>query len=217
MLLVSIACVNAVAGTTPKIFDITFDEGPGGSVCTVAFFGKPPPPNVVDKIVRSALESAVLINPSKDIVAMAFLGDDSMNSTQYSGTIAYKASAKRIMTMDEFEGIKATIREARGYFVQTKEDKTFEGIKPEEHWLSISIVFPNPPTVKGGYDAAISEVESAANRGMDVNVTVYIGDKSTRTSWKQLEDNDAGDMVFVEYSAANKTIKHRGRALKQLR
>ena len=48
-------------------------------------------------------------------------------------------------------------------------------------------------------------------------MTVYVGDKSTRTSWKQLEDNDAGDMVFVEYSTANKTITHRGRPLKQVR
>ena len=105
MLLVSLACINAVAGPTQKIFDITFDDCPGGTVCIVAFFGKPPPQAVVDKIVRSALESAVLINSSKDIVAMAFLGDDSMNSTQYSGTIASKASAKRIMALDEFEGI----------------------------------------------------------------------------------------------------------------
>jgi hypothetical protein len=85
-----------------KIFEVTFDDVPGGGlVCNVAFFGKPPPPATVDKIVRSALESAILVDSSRDILAMAFLGDTAMSQTQYSGDLVYKAAQKRIMTFDE--------------------------------------------------------------------------------------------------------------------
>lgn len=54
-------------------------------MCEVVFRGKLPSPDTVDKIVREALEKAVEKDPSRDILATAFLGDETLNSNQYSG------------------------------------------------------------------------------------------------------------------------------------
>jgi hypothetical protein len=67
----------------------------------VTFFGRVPPAHTVDKIVRSSLELAVLVDSSKDILAMAFGGDAELSSNQYSGALVYRAAEKRIMTSDE--------------------------------------------------------------------------------------------------------------------
>ena len=215
-LIIAATLTTTVAAASRKIFEVTFDDVPGGGlVCNVAFFGQPPPPATVDKIVRSALESAVLVDSSRDILAMGFVGDDAMKQSQYSGSLVYKAADKRIMTMDEFRGIKSSSQYTGAYFVETKEDKTLQGIKPERRWLSITLVFPTAPAIQQAYDTALAEAEKAAQRGLDANVYVSVGDKATRTSWRQLRD-PSGGYVFVEYQASTKTIKRQTKVLKKL-
>jgi hypothetical protein len=216
LIVVAILSTTALAAAPRKIFEITFNELPGmGLGCDIAFFGDPPPPATVDKIVRSALEAAVLVDPSHDILATAFAGDDAMTKSQYSGSLVYKTADKKIMTFDESRGIKAAGKDAGAYYVETKEDKTFEGIKPERHWLDVTLVFPRAPTIKQAYDAAVEEAEKVSKRGMDAHVYVDTGDKATPTSWKQLRDPDGG-FVFVDYQASSKTIKKKTKVLKQL-
>ncbi|MCX6922918.1 MAG: hypothetical protein NT154_06870 [Verrucomicrobia bacterium] len=199
-----------------KIFEVTFDDVPGGGlVCNVAFFGKPPPPATVDKILRSALESAILVDSSRDILAMAFLGDTAMSQTQHSGDLVYKAAQKRIMTFDESQGIKSSGADAGAYYVETREEKTFEGITPEKRWLVLTVVFPKTPTSQQAYEAAVTEAVKAAQKGMDVTVYVKVGDKATKTSWRQIRD-PSGGFVFVEYEANTKTIRRETKVFKTL-
>jgi hypothetical protein len=215
-LIIAGTLVTTACGAPRKIFEITFDDVPGGGlVCDVSFFGQPPPPATVDKIVRSALESAILVNSSRNILAMGFVGEEAMDETQYSGSLVYRATDKRIMTMDEYRGIKSSSHDTSAYYVETKEDKTLEGITPERGWLSITLVFPKAPSIQQAYDAALVEAEKAAKRGLDANVFVSVGDRVTRTSWRQLRD-PSGGYVFVEYQASTKTIRRQTKVLKTL-
>ncbi|HEU0011787.1 MAG TPA: hypothetical protein VFT34_18370 [Verrucomicrobiae bacterium] len=215
-LIIAATLTTSAAAASRKVFEVTFEDVPGGGlVCDVVFFGKPPAPATVDKIVRSALESAVLVDSSRDILAMAFVGDEAMKQTQYSGSLVYKAADKRIMTMDEFRGVKRSGQDTGAYYIESKEDKTLQGIKPERRWLSLTLVFPEAPSIQHAYDVALVEAEKAAQRGLDVNVYVSVGDKTTRTSWRQLRD-PSGGYVFVEYQVSTKTIKRQTKVLKKL-
>jgi len=215
-LIIAATLTTTTTAAARKIFEITFNDIPGGAlVCNVAFFGQPPPPAAVDKIVRSALESAVLVDSSRDIVATGFVGDEAMKQTQYSGTLIYKAADKRIMTFDEYRGIKSTTQDTGAYFVETKENKTLKGITPERRWLNLTLVFPKAPTIQEAYAAAVAEAEKAAPRGLDAVVAVRVGDKATRTSWQPLPD-PSGLSVFVKYEASTKTIKRETKVFKRL-
>src|SRR5687768_2999954 len=87
-------------GNTPK-YEVNIEDTAGSKVCEIVFFEPLPPPEVADKIVRESLENVVKKDPSKDILATAFLGDETLNSNQYSGMLVYKASEKKIMTLNE--------------------------------------------------------------------------------------------------------------------
>lgn len=211
-----LACQVAIAAAQKKLFDATLEDVQGvGRVLNVSFYRKLPPASAVDKILRESLDHAILIDPTVDILAMAFLGNDALNSNQYSGSLVYKASQRKVMTFDEYRGVKTTTSGTGSYFVEVQEDKTLAGIKPERRWLSVTIVFPKQPTRDVAYDAIIAETQKLAPRGMDVNVYVSVGDQKVKTSWKQMRDKD-GAYVFAEYDAASKKLMRKGQLLKQL-
>jgi hypothetical protein len=216
-LVIAVMLAMTATAQVQKIFEVTFNDVPGGGLSVnVAFFGQPPPPATVDKILRSTLDSAILLNPSRDILGMAFVGDAAMNENQYSGAIIYRASDKRVMTMDEYNGVKITGQSNNVYYVETKEEKTLEGITPERRWLDITLVYPTTPSVQDAIAAAIVEAQKASSKGLDENVYVSVGDKNIRTSWNQLQDSDSGNYIFLEYKADEKTISSHGKLLKKL-
>jgi len=187
----------------------------GGRILNVGFYGKLPSPNVVDKIIRESLEHAILIDPTLDILATGFLGNDALTSNQHSGSLIYKAKEKKIVTLDEYRGIKTTSLEAKNYFAEVREEKTLAGIRPEKRWLSVTIVFPKQPTRDAAYDAIVTETQKLAARGMDVSVYVSVGDQKIKTSWKQMKDTD-GAYVFAEYDVTSRKLMRKGQLLKQL-
>ena len=178
----------------------------------VAFYRNTPPPSVVDNMVRQALEEAVTIDPTKDIVATAFLGDAALSENQYSGELVFDAHQKKIMTFDEYQGLKTTTSENSNYFVEVTEEKTFEGITPERKWLDVSLVFASKPTQRAAYKAIEKEAQKLLARELDISLYVSIGDKKVKTSWIQMEDTD-GTYVAVEYDAASKTLTHQEKVL----
>jgi len=90
-------CQIAVAAPPKKLFDVTLEDVQGGGrVLNVGFYGELPRPNVIDKILRESLDHAILIDPTVDILAIGFLGDETLNSNQYSGSLVYKASQKKV-------------------------------------------------------------------------------------------------------------------------
>lgn len=210
-----LVCQVAFAAPPKKLFDVTLEDVKGGGrVLSVGFYGKLPPPSIADKILRESLDHAILIDPTVDIFAAGFLGDDALNSNQYSGSLVYKVSQKKVMTFEEYRGVKSTTSSRSGYFVEVKEEKTLDGIKPERKWLSVTIVFSKEPSRAAAYDAIFSEIQKLSTRGLDVNAYVSIGDQKVKTLWKQMRDTD-GAYVFAEYDAATKKINRKGQLLKQ--
>src|ERR1041385_5909759 len=118
---------------------------------------------VTEHVSVSLLADAAAKDPTQDILAAAFLGDEELDEHQYSGTLIYQAKTKRIMTMNEYEGVKTTTGTTANYFVKTEEEHTLTGITPARTWLSITLVFPKTPTREVAYNSMFTEIEKVAN------------------------------------------------------
>lgn len=211
-----LACHVAFAAPPKMLFDVALKDVAGaGRVLNVGFHGKLPPPKVVDRIIRESLDHAILIDPSKDILAMGFVGDDALSGNQHSGSLVYKASLKKVMTYDEYTGVKRTTSSGSGYFVEVEDGQTVAGITPVRKWFSVTVVFPKKPSRQAAYDAIFTEVQKLAARGLDVDAYVSVGNSKEKTSWDQMKDTDGG-YVFANYKFATKQISRRGQVLKQL-
>ena len=167
-----------------------------------------PQPQAVDKMLRESLEHAVAADGSRDIVAIAFQGDEVLSDTQYSGELMYRAAERKIMTIEEARGVKTTITDAAGYSVKVSEEKTLAGVKPERRWLTISLIYPTPPPLEQAYRSMQSEIEKNVPRGMDINAYVNIGDKGVKTSQRQMHD-PSGGYVFMTYDAASNKLSRK--------
>lgn len=181
-------------------------------LCNLVFDRDPKSPEFVDQMLRDGIEAAIAEDASRDILAMAFVGDEVMRQNQHSGSLVYRAATKKIGLLDDERGIKKITADRDGYFVETREEKTLEGIKPERRWLGISIVFAAPPDPAVAYDAIRKEIGAAARRRLDIRVYAFAGDKARRTSWQQLRDVD-GAFIFAEFRAASGSITRRGKSL----
>jgi len=206
----------ALAAPPKKLFDVSFEDIQGGGrILKVGFYEKLPSPTAIDKIVRESLDHAILIDPTKEIFATAFLGDDVLNSNQYSGELIYRADQKKVVTYEEYRGVKTSVTSSGNYFIEIQEEKTLEGIKPEKKWLSITIVFPKKPSQQTAYDAIITEAQKLDAKGLDMNLYVSVGDKNAKTSWKQIRDTD-GTYIAADYDAASKRLMHQNKLIKQI-
>lgn len=216
-LIAALMCEATIAAPPKRLFDVTLEDvSGGGRVLNVSFYSRPPSPAIVDRILRESLEHAALIDSKIDIVGMAFMGDDMLSSNQYSGSLVYKASLKRILTMDEYRGVKTTTSSVGAYFVEVQEERTLAGIKPERKWLSLTIVFAKTPAEEVAYDAIIKEVQKLIGKGLDVDAYVRIGDRAVKTSWQQMRAKD-GAFVFAEDDAASKSLTRKGRLIRNYR
>ncbi len=167
-------------------------------------------------IEMSPLEHAVAADGSRDIVAIAFLGDEVLSDTQYSGELMYRAAQRKIMTLEEARGVKTTITDAAGYSVKVSEEKTLAGIKPERKWLTISLIYPTPPPLEQAYTSMQSEIEKNVSRGMDIDAYVKIGDKGVKTSQRQMDD-PTGGYVFMKYDAPSKKLYRKNTLIKTIK
>jgi len=211
-----VGCLVPSAGHAEKLFDCAYENSPeGGRVVSIAFYAKLPPPATVDRILRESLEHAVLVDASENILASAFRVEEQLTRNQYSGDLIYKASAHRILTWDEYKGVKAVTSQREKYFVRVEQDRTAEGITPIHRWLELELVFTQQPTQEAAYEALIEEISKLASRGLDVSGYVSIGDPKVKTSWKQMRDKNGG-YIFGDYYATTKAISRKNRTLRQL-
>jgi hypothetical protein len=139
-----------------------------------------------------------------------------LSGNQYSGALVYRAAEKRIMTSDEAFGVKTTSHATPGYFVVSKENTTARGITPVRKWLTLTLVFPRKPLSDLAYKAVITEVVRVADRGLDINAYVSVGNKADPTTWHQMKDTD-GAYIFANYEAASRQVTRKEKLLKQLR
>ena len=107
-LIALLAVTTLVAHAAPqKIYEIVLKDVPGARsgterILEVSFSSKLPPPKIIDKMLRDSLEQASSIDGTRDILAMAFLGEEALTETQYSGELVYRASDRKIVTLEEF-------------------------------------------------------------------------------------------------------------------
>ena len=188
----------------------------GDRVLELGFDRDVPQPQVVDKMLRESLEHAVAADGSRDIVAIAFLGDEVLSDTQYSGELMYRAAQGKIMTLEEARGVKTTITDAAGCSVKVSEEKTLAGIKPERKWLTISLIYPTPPPLEQAYTSMQSEIGKNVSRGMDIDAYVKIGDKGVKTSQRQMDD-PTGGYVFMRYDAPSKKLYRKNMLIKTIK
>jgi len=200
-----------------KVYEVVLKDVSGtGLLLELAFYRNPPSPKIVDKMLRDSLEQAVSIDGTRDILAMAFLGEDVLTDTQYSGELVYRASQRKIMTGDESRGVKTTVTDTGGkYSLQVSEDKTVGGIKPERKWLTLSLIYSREPPLQEAYDAMLLEIEKMTHSGVDINDYVKIGDKNIKTSQGQMKD-PSGGFVFMTFDAASRKVYRKNILLKTI-
>jgi hypothetical protein len=150
----------------------------GERVLELVFDRDVPLPQAVDKMLRELLEHAAAADGSRDITAIAFLGDEELSDTQYSGALVYRAAQRKIMTPDEARGLKTTITDAAGYSLRVSEEKTYAGVKPERKWLMISLIYPTPPPLEEAYRSMQSEIEKNVSKGMDITLWTRMATES---------------------------------------
>jgi hypothetical protein len=112
---------------------------------------------------------------------MAFLNDDTLDDTQYTGPLHYVAASKRILTDEEysveFNGTKIERQDKGAYYLESKEESNGQW-----KWLTINVVFAKPLPAREAYDFVEAEAERASRRGMDVDAYAKVGDRTIRTS-----------------------------------
>lgn len=211
-ILTILALAFAVEATyaSSKIYEITLEDVEGGPrMLSLVFHHEPPPPDTVDKLLRQSLQQATSIDAVNDILAMAFVGDATMTTNQYSGALIFVAEEKKIMTMDEHRGLKKSSVSHSRYHVAITEEKTLKGITPARRWLSVSLVYPTEPTRSVAYEDMIRVTKELSPRNQDINMYVVVGDKAKETSWHQVKDRD-GAYISCGYDAKTKRITRKG-------
>lgn len=94
---------NGTAAETPPMFKVEITDLKDLRICNLNFTGPLPSSPTVDRVLRQAVEKAVKENAKKDILAKAWVGNEELTRKQYSGGLVYKASTKKIITLDEFQ------------------------------------------------------------------------------------------------------------------
>ena len=194
--------------------DVPGARGGSERILELIFNRDVPQPQVVDKMLRESLEHAVAADGSQDILAMAFLGEEVLTSTQYSGELVYRAAQRRIITLEQSRGVKTTATDAAGYSVEVSEEKSAGG--GERKWLTISLIYPTPPPLEQAYTSMQSEIEKNVSKGMDINAYVKIGDKDMKTSQRQMDD-PTGGYVFMNYDAPSKKLYRKNMLIKTIK
>jgi hypothetical protein len=215
------AQATAVQQAEENNYEVSLRDVPGaraGSerILELIFYRDVPQPQVVDKMLRESLEHAVTVDGSQDILAMAFLGEEVLTSTQYSGELVYHAAQRKIMTLEQSRGVKTTATDAAGYSVEVSEQKSAGGINGERKWLTISLVYPTPPPLEQAYTSMQSEIEKNVSKGIDINAYVKIGDKGVKTSQRQMDD-PTGGYVFMNYDAPSKKLYRKNMLIKTIK
>ncbi|MEW6303884.1 MAG: hypothetical protein AB1705_10460 [Verrucomicrobiota bacterium] len=217
VLAVCLFVVTVHAAPKPK-FEVKFsDLTTELRLCSVVFSGEKPAPAVVDKIVRSALESALLLDANSDILATAYHEGDVLSTKDYAGPLRYRARDKKILTADSEPEPQRSSYDVGPYFVEVTEERSSPELKPEKRWLSASIIFADVPQRTMAYAAVVTEVRKLASRGQELIVYVMQGNKYSRTTWHQIKDTDGGylharfDPATGEvgrYNAATRTMEY---------
>lgn len=211
--ILSLALAFQAISATSTIYEISLEdiqEGP--RMLSLVFHCTPPSPKIVDTLLRQSLQQAAVVDKARDILAMAFVGDATMTPNQYSGALVFVAQKKKIMTMDEHRGLKKSSVSRTRYHVAITEEKTLKGIKPERQWLSVSLVYPKTPSHVIAYEDMIEVMKELATRRLDINIYVFVGDKTKETTWCQVKDRD-GAYLFCNYDTQTKRITRKGALL----
>lgn len=176
------------------------------TVCLVLFDSLPPTSDIAAEVIRNAVEMLVKKDGSREILAKAFnASGDALPKTKYGGELTYNPSDGQILTMDERSGLQATEGDEGAYYVRVEDHRTAKGLGPVRRWYSAYIVFPDEPSVTEVRAAALKEIDKLKSRELDVAVYIYIGDKSNKITWEQVQATN-GNFMAVKFVATTGEI-----------
>jgi hypothetical protein len=187
-----------------KVYEVVLNKDSVSSYALTVSFQKAPSAEIINRILKREIESAAILDGSKDISVFAFQGETALIDDQYCGGYVYSSGTKSIKTFAESRGLKTETRKEANYSVDVKEDKTFEGIVPERRWLNVVVTFGVQPTTDEAFKVLKGEMEKVVTRGMDVDGSVMIGSNSS--SPKTMKD-PSGGFVMMEYEKATTQFK----------
>ncbi len=197
---------NSHAYGAASDFTIEFSHKPAGlQDCNLIFNRSIPNKAEVDALLRKSLDICLLGNRDTDILAMAFLRDDTLDSPRhYSGSLTYRHKSGQVRTQAQEEGLKQSAQERPGYSVFMEERTRPAGIPGPRHYITVSLVFAKAPPPTKARAIAMQEAGRLSDRGSDVTVSAFEGEKSKALSWKQIRNGRA--QVQVHYDAKTKSI-----------
>jgi len=205
---IALFCLIATCGAllSEPLYEVVLNKDSDSSYALTLSFKSAPSAEVINRILKMEIEAASAFDGSKDISAFAFQGETMLSENQYCGGYVYSSATRTIKTFSESRGLKSETRKEANYMVEVKEDKTFEGIVPEERWLDVVVTFPSQPSTEEAFKALKSEMEKVVSRGMDVTGSVMIGSNST--SLKTMKD-PSGGFVMMKYDKSTGQFKKR--------
>ena len=208
---ICILASSALFAEENKIFEIEMIDSSGVNICNVVFFQKKPKPATVDEMLLQSLKMSMKMDDSKNILATAFYKDSVMLNSDYSGKLVYDLSKKKIITWNEYQGIKSTAYDTGKYFVKVEEFET--AVTPKRKWLSIMVVFLEKPTQQQAYDAIIETTRKYKDRRMKINSYVSVGNKKNERTWEQVKDKNQG-YIAAKYDPSSGKITSKEKVLK---
>ncbi|MGH7813282.1 MAG: hypothetical protein ACREQI_04680 [Candidatus Binataceae bacterium] len=141
---------------------------------------------------------------TKDLLATAFFGTSYIDEEPVllrdgSSNLVFDPKTKQVRTMNEYEGTRSSVAQAKGYFVLYEEDRVI--VKPGGKFASLSVVFAKRPTEKTAYETLIAEVLKTISRtGHHEDTTAYalIGSKDNPAGWRQIKGSN-GKYITAEF------------------
>ena len=190
----------SVHGETSPILRTELKEESNRLRLEVTFKEPSPDPEIVDRLLRSALEDVSRKRSDRDIVGFALRGRIGLGgiptSVHYSCPLVFSAWQKRIITADEWRGAAVSEVDRGRYLLRISAEGTLPAPEPMRPFLVLTIVFPTKPGVDEMRSAALAEIQRYADQGMEINVAPRVGNKRVRTTWDPIFHGDGRSYHF---------------------
>lgn len=213
-LILVMGAIYANAGEPRCRLEITFEENPRftniSRSLSVRFSEPLPRPEIMDKVLRTSLDAAVQLDPSRDIFADVRRGDSILDESDYGGGLMFIASNRQIVCSDVFRA--KTISEIRtGYRIETVERRGLVLKDPaitNRSSLWISVIFSNMVPIETAETICRNEIKRFAYKGLDIYINPVIGTRGFDKPWRGLPFPDVGELC-LSYMASNRVTYFR--------
>ena len=167
---------------------------------SVTFNSTPPSTDAAEQAVRHAMRDAVSQDGSKAVLGMAFdAAGRALPDAAYNGPLAYAPEDGKIIRQAVRNGLSVKEFELQGCFARVAERRVQVG-PIETRWLDAQLIFGSAPGPSALSEAMLAVIEKLEDRGQDIHIHAFEGNKSNALTWQQLTTSD-GDRIYGEWNA----------------